>query len=237
VKLDDPRYPQVPENESAMLTWARASGITVPDHELVAGDQVLGLPQGITSSAPVLAVRRYDRHQSGRIHQEDFAQVREVSPELKYKNASYEGLAGVINAFSPDDVLEYARRIAAYVVMGNLDAHLKNWSFIYPDGHTPQLSPAYDLVSVSSYPEFSQQGMAFALSGTNRTENITLKHFSRLAQSVQHSVDSVFDVVCETVARMLDTWSQVTRDVPVPEFVAAHIHHRLSTLPLVRDPA
>jgi serine/threonine-protein kinase HipA len=29
-----------------------------------------------------------------------------------------------------------------------------NWSVLYPDGHTPALAPAYDLVStVSSLPE------------------------------------------------------------------------------------
>nr|WP_308324597.1 HipA domain-containing protein [Klebsiella pneumoniae] len=29
--------------------------------------------------------------------------------------------------------------------------HLKNWSLIYPDKRTPQLAPAYDLVSTIHY--------------------------------------------------------------------------------------
>ena len=29
--------------------------------------------------------------------------------------------------------------------------YLKNWSLIYPDGHTPQLAPAYDFVSTVRY--------------------------------------------------------------------------------------
>ncbi|CAM8636121.1 HipA domain containing protein [Comamonadaceae bacterium] len=35
--------------------------------------------------------------------------------------------------------------------MGNVDAHLKNWARLYPDEVTPQLSPLYDPLCVTSY--------------------------------------------------------------------------------------
>ena len=34
--------------------------------------------------------------------------------------------------------------------MGNTDAHLKNWAVIYPDGVVPRLSPAYEVVCITS---------------------------------------------------------------------------------------
>ena len=46
---------------------------------------------------------------------------------------------------------EFIRRLIFNAVIGNNDMYLKNWSLIYPDGHTPQLAPAYDFVSTVRY--------------------------------------------------------------------------------------
>lgn len=48
------------------------------------------------------------------------------------------------------DVQEFVRRFVAFILMGNTDAHLKNWALLYPDGVTPQLSPLYDPVCVTA---------------------------------------------------------------------------------------
>lgn len=42
-------------------------------------------------------------------------------------------------------------RIVLNILVGNGDAHVKNWTFIYPDGSRPQLSPAYDIVPTVLY--------------------------------------------------------------------------------------
>ena len=41
---------------------------------------------------------------------------------------------------------EAVRRTVFNLLVGNGDAHLKNWSLIYPDRRRARLSPAYDLV-------------------------------------------------------------------------------------------
>ena len=46
---------------------------------------------------------------------------------------------------------QFVHRFVTFVVLGNTDAHLKNWALLYPDGITPQLAPLYDVVSASSY--------------------------------------------------------------------------------------
>ena len=46
-----------------------------------------------------------------------------------------------------EQLAEFIRRLVVNILIGNADAHLKNWSVIYGDRVTPQLSPAYDLVS------------------------------------------------------------------------------------------
>ncbi|MCO5997413.1 HipA domain-containing protein [Actinoallomurus rhizosphaericola] len=135
---------------------------------------------------------------------------------------------------SPQDVEEYIRRLVAIVVMGNLDAHLKNWTLRYPDERTPRLSPAYDLVAVTAYPEFTDDRLAFGLGGGQSTRLITTEHFRRLATGIGYDPGAAAAIVKSMTERMADTWSHVRGSCPVPEFVAASVDSRLEHLPLMR---
>lgn len=61
------------------------------------------------------------------------------------------------------DVLEFTDRIIYNFIVGNGDAHGKNFSVLYRDGQ-PRLSPAYDLISTTVYPEISKK-MAMKFDG------------------------------------------------------------------------
>lgn len=234
VKLPDRRFPEVPVNEYVMLSWAKLVGIDVPEIRLLSGADLSGLPEGLISPEEMaFAIRRFDRLPEGRVHQEDFAQVREVSVDTKYDRATYTGLARFIAAICPQDMEEYLRRLAAIVVMGNLDAHLKNWTLRYVDGRSARLSPAYDFVSVSSYDEFRAEELAFPVNGGKIAKLITLDNFRNLARRAGLDTDQVVSVVRETVAALVDTWPQVKRELPVPAFVMTHMDKRLRTLPLI----
>jgi len=236
VKLPDRRFPEVPANEYAMLSWAKRVGIDVPDIRLFTGADLYGLPDDlIRPEEAAFAVRRFDRLDAGRVHQEDFAQVREVAVATKYDKATYTGLARFISAVCPQDVEEYLRRLTAIVVMGNLDAHLKNWTLRYPGGATARLSPAYDFVSVSSYDEFRAEELAFPVNGGKVARLITLDNFRSLARRAHLEPDQVTRVVSETVAALADTWSEVKHAAPVPPFVVSHVERRLASLPLIAE--
>ena len=47
--------------------------------------------------------------------------------------------------------IEFAKRLMFSAIVGNGDMHLKNWSLLYPDRRTPELSPAYDLLCTTVY--------------------------------------------------------------------------------------
>lgn len=235
VKLPDRRFPNVPQNEYGMLYWARLAGIDVPRIELFTGSQLSGLPEGVMAGDEIaFAIERFDRDGSNRIHQEDFAQVREVSPELKYDRATYSGLGRFIAAACPADVEEYIRRLTAMVVVGNLDAHLKNWTIRYPDERSPRLSPAYDIVSVSAYPEFRAEQLAFAINGGRLAKNVVLANFERFADRAGLDSEVVVGVVRNTIEALIETWPQVKADCMLPDFLQDHIEHRLKTLPIIR---
>ncbi|MEV7137838.1 type II toxin-antitoxin system HipA family toxin [Streptomyces tauricus] len=235
VKLPDQRFPAVPDNEFAMLQWAARVGIDTPESRLVATAELKNLPNSMVEPGEyALAVRRFDRTDAGRVHQEDFAQVREVSADAKYDRANYEGIGRVVSAVCPrEDAIEYVRRLVALVVMGNADAHLKNWTLRYPGGRQARLSPAYDLVCVTSYPK-ADPNLAFPLGGTVKSELITAESFRPLAPSLRVSPEDVANTVQETVEALASSWPEVKRDCPVPDFVARTIDDRLKTLPLFR---
>lgn len=89
------------------------------------------------------------------------------------------------------------------IAIGNADAHLKNWSMIYPDGHTPELAPAYDLVSVTVYEPFTTDRLAFALAGERAFDKLERAHFRRLADAMGSDADEVVDIADRTVDAML----------------------------------
>ena len=230
-KLPSETYPNVPENEYEMVRWAARSGITVPEVDLVAVKDVHGLPIQLDPERRVFLSRRFDRPESGvRIHQEDFAQIANVRAAARYETLSFAGIAKIVRAVAgEDDFDEVIRRLAFNVVIGNGDAHLKNWSLIYPDGIVARLSPAYDLVATVTYIPADKLGLK--LSRENRFDQIQIQHFERLADHVGVSRDRVVGVVRSTIEQALATWPETSLD---PDRMA-NLQEHVRRLPLLRD--
>ena len=155
LKLPSTRHPDLVANEATGYALCKALGLNC------AGAQVISradadLPEDLPFD-DILAVRRFDRgpnHQ--RIHMEEFAQVLQAEPKRKYGQGlmtDYPDMLRVLDRLSSrpaQDVQEFVKRFVAFILMGNVDAHLKNWALIYPDGITPQLAPLYDPVCVTA---------------------------------------------------------------------------------------
>jgi serine/threonine-protein kinase HipA len=235
VKLPSQVHRSLPANEYAVMTWASLAGMDVPEHRLVRAERLAGLPEEIVDPDEyVFAIRRFDRVYGGRVHQEDFAQILDAQPFHKDRG-SQELVGGVLAAnCPPEDLDEYVRRLVFCVAAGNTDEHLKNWSVRYPDGRTPRLSPAYDLVGVTAYPAFRRDGLTLPLSGQADTRRLRRDHFRRFAGDIGIDEDRAADIVAETVDRLHATWQQVVAETPVPEFVTGHLEERLTSLPLLR---
>lgn len=233
VKLPSPRFQAVPENEYAMMTLARAVGIDVPDVRLVATKDIERLPQDLPEAfGRSLAVRRFDRPSAGeRVQIEDFAQVFGVYPENKYRNASYGSIARVLWLETGEaGVTEYTRRLVFNVLIGNADAHLKNWSLIYPDRRTPMLAPAYDLVATIPY--IAGDRLALSLGGTKAFAEVNLERFRRLAEKAGLPVRLVMQTARETVAHVRDLWPTHEPLRALPERIREAVTAHMSTVPL-----
>jgi serine/threonine-protein kinase HipA len=179
----------------------------------------------------VFLSRRFDRPEPGRrVHQEDFAQVANVRAAERYRVLSHASIARIVrDVAGEEDLDEVIRRTAFNVLIGNGDAHLKNWSLTYPDGIHARLSPAYDLVATVTYIPDDKLGLK--LSRENRFYEIRLAHFERLADKVGVSRDRVTRIVRDTIQRAMATWPTDTRDPP--RIAALHAH--VERLPLLAE--
>ena len=148
------RFPGTTENEAFVMRLAAEIGLDVAS----AAPRVIG-------NREFLLVERYDRSAGAdcrirRIHQEDFCQALAVPPELKYAGEggpTLEDCFGLLRAVSLRPALDVLKLLDAVIfnlIVGNADAHGKNFSILYHDSG-PRLAPLYDLLSTVSYPELS----------------------------------------------------------------------------------
>jgi serine/threonine-protein kinase HipA len=210
IKLPSARFPAVPENEYAMLALARAAGIDVPPNRLVHIHDIRGLPSDAEKmEGRAFAVQRFDRGVGGDlIHMEDFAQVFGLFPDDKYDRRSYANIAAVLWAETGEKgTYEFVRRVVFSVLIGNGDMHLKNWSLLYPDGRTPVLSPAYDLVSTLPY--VPSDRLALNLGGSRSLSEVTADQVRRFADTARLPVSPLWPLVVETAERTATAWEHL----------------------------
>lgn len=164
IKLPTTRHPDLVQNEMTGYRLCRALGLDCADADIVPREDA-ALPERIEFDH-VLAVKRFDRsvridHDGAarvdRLHFEEFCQILNYEPMRKYGKGlqqDFPPILTLLNEFSTRanaDLSEMISRIVAFVLMGNCDAHLKNWGFLYPDGRRPQLAPVYDPVCVAAF--------------------------------------------------------------------------------------
>lgn len=156
LKLPSSTHPDLVQNEFSGYQLCRALELNCAEASIITRADA-DLPEHVPFD-DILAVTRFDRTADGRrVHMEEFAQVLRYSPKNKYGKGihpDYVTMLRVLDTLSANpvqDVREFIRRFVAFILMGNTDAHLKNWAVLYPDGRTPVLSPLYDPVCVTAF--------------------------------------------------------------------------------------
>ncbi len=239
VKLPDgrPGYEGVPEAEFACLTLASAAGITVPERNLVPTPDIEGLPAwAATTAGRSFAIRRFDRiGTDGRVHAEELAQVLDIptaNERAKYLRSNYETVATVLAALCGVGVIgEVIDRIVLNVLVGNGDAHLKNWAVIHPDGRLPALSPLYDVVPTVLYIPTDNLGMK--LNGSRSFESVSTSSFDRLATRAGGQVNEARSRAIDAVGRILSNWNTLADNLSADHYRV--LAERLKRLPLVKQ--
>lgn len=140
-----------------------------------------------------LLVERYDRktHTAGtlsqreRLHQEDFCQALGVVSELKYQNEGGPNLAQCFallrQATRPNapQVLRLLDAVLFNALIGNHDAHGKNFSLLYR-ANGVSLAPLYDLLCTAVYPNLTAK-MAMKIGSKYKFSELEARHWQQFA--------------------------------------------------------
>ncbi|HWH12312.1 MAG TPA: type II toxin-antitoxin system HipA family toxin [Solirubrobacteraceae bacterium] len=169
-------------NEAYCLAVGRALGINAVEAE----------PRRV-AGREFLLVRRYDRagapDATRRVHQEDFCQALGIPAQRKYQDEGGPGLvdlfglirsAVAVPARAATELLGY---VALSFLVGNHDAHGKNYSLLYlPRSSRAELAPAYDVLGTVVYRKAQPMSrrMAMHIGGEYRPAYVRRRHLDRL---------------------------------------------------------
>ncbi len=154
LKVPIPAFPDSVENELFVMRLAACIGLDAAPVEARTVDD-----------RKFLLVGRYDRRMAStgsveRIHQEDFCQALGIWPERKYAaegGPSLRDCFGLLRRVAARPAVELLKLLDAAIfnlIVGNADAHGKNFSLLYA-GTGTRLAPLYDLLTTIVYPELS----------------------------------------------------------------------------------
>ncbi len=217
IKTPSPQHKGVVCNEYSVMRLAEAAGVDIPEIKLLQQKQLYNIPFLNLPEEPVYAIKRFDRHHNQRIHSEDFAQVLAKYPHEKYDYANYQQIGTILYRYSGDglaDAQQFARRLLVNILLGNGDAHLKNWSLIYPDRITPRLSPAYDIVFTRAYIT-DEQNIALNLAGTKKWYQLNFEHFELWAKKTDIPWRAIKVHLVDTLERARDGWQKMMSELPM----------------------
>lgn len=179
IKPEPDAFPGLAANEAFCLALARAAGL---DAVMAEWREAAG--------KPFLLVTRYDRLDQGghtvRLHQEDFAQALGVPSNRKYASeggpAFHDSFAVLRKAAARParEVLKLADAAIFNLIIGNADAHAKNFSLLRRDDGEVVLAPLYDLVATHVWPGLSLR-LAMRFGRASTLEDVGPESFERFA--------------------------------------------------------
>ena len=180
LKPEHERYEGLAANEAFCMRVAAAAGNEAAATELL---QLGGIR--------CLYSERFDRGVGAdgttvRLHQEDMCQALGLLPTQKYEADGGPSVAAVIallrrqpSARIALDVNAFVRAVLTCFLLGNSDAHGKNFSLLYDPATGVRLAPLYDVVSTAVYDGLTPR-LAMAIGGEDDPAQVDLSSWERL---------------------------------------------------------
>jgi serine/threonine-protein kinase HipA len=233
IKPEPERFPGLVATEVLCMTLAGSVGLIVP-------------PVSIrpVCNKPCIVVQRYDRNIGAdgsvtRVHQEDFCQALGFPPERKYQQEGGPLLRDCIGLFrewstvAALDIRDFLDGLIFNVLIGNADAHGKNYSILYRRTER-RLAPFYDLVCTLAWPELSKTP-AMKIGKSDSIEKITPAHWRKMAQESRVGWPMLRERIADLCGKVIDGLQNkdllaATNDLTTAERVAGIIQERAASL-------
>lgn len=219
--IEDPVH-----NEFFCMKLADAVGLRVPEVKIF-----------WLKKEPYYLVKRYDRKREKdgtirRLHQEDFCQAMNIAPEIKYENEggpTLEQCFALLDERIASGYMSGRNRLSLFqgvifnFLIGNGDAHGKNFSILYEEGSAESLSPFYDLMCTVVYSNSYKAKMAMKLGGKYRFRDVTARHLEKLGENLEfrpdflkrqvltmnYKVSKAAEVLSDELSKNLETGSPI----------------------------
>jgi serine/threonine-protein kinase HipA len=212
VKSSDEEFPGLAINEFICMQLAKACQIETPEFWLSDNHQLF-------------VMRRFDLKQDGTCRaMEDMAVLQGKSTNDKYRS-SYESVARVLDYYSSEINTDHERLFKMLVhscMVGNGDAHLKNYAMLYDDLDNMRLSSVYDVVNTQIY----HPGDTLALSlGKSRSfpgrkrlidfgKSISVKKCEAIVEEMADQIRDELEVLADyTEVMALDIKSSILENI------------------------
>ena len=158
VKSGGADFPGLAVNEYVCMSAVQAAGLPVPEFHL-------------SNNHQLFVMRRFDRlPDASSLGFEDMAALMGKGTSEKY-DSSYERVARCVELFCAEDqqvagLAQLFDQVALSCILGNGDAHLKNFGVLYsdPSQNDVRLAPVYDVVNTTAYLHDDQ--LALTLGGS-----------------------------------------------------------------------
>lgn len=208
----------VPYNEFTAMRLAEAVGVAIPEIKLVRLAELDNLPNiQLPHEEHAFAIKRFDRVGGQKVHSEDFAQIFQVYAHEKYVKHNYEQIGSTLFSYSHqglNDLQQMARRLLVNILLANGDAHLKNWSVVYPNQHRPQLSPAYDILSTLVYVT-GESELALNMAKQKNWYQIDLRSFETWAKRIGAPWLAIEKHLLDTIEKARTLWPEMLQTLPM----------------------
>lgn len=185
----------------------------------------------------LIVVERYDRVVDAdgtvrRVHQEDFCQATGVAPQAKYEEdggPSLRQIAGVVrDVATPESLDRLLEAVTVNALIGNGDAHAKNFSLQHIEDGALSLAPLYDLMCTLYY---GDDRLAMYIDGVRRTNHLTIGRLVNEAVRWGVSRERATEVVVNLLKKAPDALRLALSETEgVPAALVATIDDQLTQL-------
>lgn len=196
VKSFDEEYPLLTVNEYVCMNAAAACGLNPPKTWL-------------SKNLETFVIERFDRLDNQRMAVEDFCVLMGKRGDQKYQS-SYETLLKAVQLYTghPEQITEAYKLIVFNCLIGNGDAHLKNFALQYTPGKQDiRLCPPYDITNTLLYPTLDNK-MALKLNKSkafpNKKELITLGQNFGIQQA-----DTLIDELADGISDYINQSNEI----------------------------
>ncbi|RCS59225.1 type II toxin-antitoxin system HipA family toxin [Parvibium lacunae] len=183
--------------------------------------------------------QEHTQEQLQRLHQEDFCQALGVVPEMKYQNEGGPDLAQCFELVrrmtrpSAPQILHLLDYVIFNALIGNHDAHAKNFSLLYTDpnpspNQPPVLAPFYDTLSTAIYPTLTPK-MAMKIGNKYKFSEVQARHWAQFSENVGLTKAQTKRRILE-LAKQLPAAARALQSNPERGFAGNAVVEQINTL-------